>query len=89
MKCRWPDGRAITVTPTGELLGDRRISLDARIWATNEAIHRGGIAVTPTGPFVLADDPLALFTAVNAIAPGGEWSNPPDLTFGAPEDAIF
>jgi hypothetical protein len=89
MKCSWPDGRAVAVIPD-EIVGDRIIVAAANEWLIVESVRRSGlVAVTPTGPFVLPDDELAMFAAVNAVAPGGEWVDAPDLTFGAPEDAIF
>jgi hypothetical protein len=88
MDAIWPDGRTIVWIPAEPyLVGDRGIRVEALTWMSLQR----SVLVTPTGPVVDPDwaDPLAAFTAVNTVAPGGAWTGAPDLAFGAPDDAVF
>lgn len=88
MRCRWPDGRTVAISGTGKIAGTPSVVASADRWLIAQDIRSGFVAVTPTGPFVAPGDPLAAFTAVNAVAPGGQWDAEPDLTFGTPDGAI-
>jgi len=85
---KWPDGRELVIVADDESpwLGDSDIISRAVVWLTSQGPV---VRVTPTGPFVEPDDLLAMFAAVNAVEPGAEWTNAPDLTFGAPDGVVF
>lgn len=86
---KWADGREVVIVDddaTSPWLGDSDIIARACVWLT---VRGQVVRVTPTGPFVKPDDFLAMFAAVNAVEPNGDWTNAPDLTFGAPDGVVF
>lgn len=81
MTATLPDGRGLVWTPRPPCLsGDRDLVAQVRAWLA----ERTRVLVTVTGPLVESTvaNRLAVFTAVNAVAPDTQWDNPPTLTIG-------
>jgi len=71
------------------LLGDTSLIAEVETQLYMESLD-GGVLVTPTGPWVVADEsnPLAVFGAANlATSHTITWKNPPDVLGDIPEGA--
>lgn len=74
------------------LMGNPELVAKIRTYLFLTESRSESIAVTPTGPFVAPTitDREAVFGAGNAVTNYGiTWTNPPDVTYGAPSDAIY
>lgn len=92
MRANTRDGGHVTWVPMKPyLLGTPKLVAKIRTKLFMES-RTGGIMVTPTGPLVEADpsNKLAVYAAINELSRHDvKWVNPPDITFGAPEDTVF
>lgn len=74
------------------LTGDPELVAKIKTHLFLKNVRNESIAVTPTGPFVdpVESDKEAVFAAGNeATRYGLDWEGAPDVTYGAPPDAIF
>ena len=74
------------------LIGDTELVARIKTRLFMLSVKGDSIAVTPTGPFVepVESDREAVFAAGNELTRYGlDWEGAPDVTYGAPADAIF